>query len=132
MLPHDQAQALYAATSVISGMAAVAAHDDVSHQWLGVPLAVVLAAFAGATFSLTFLSEMSPRKSVGTVVCSTGMSVFAVSVLTWQFGIPDHPAIGTAGLLALFGQTIMGAFLGVLPDAMKKLVDAIIERIRGK
>jgi hypothetical protein len=132
MLPHDQAQAIYAATSIVSGMAAVATHDYVSQMWLGVPLAVVLAAFAGATFSLTFLSEMGAKKSVATVACSTGLSVFAVSILTWKFGIPDQPAIGTAGLLALFGQTLIGAFLGVLPDALKKLMDALIERVKGR
>lgn len=128
----ENLQVVAAGASAASGAAAIVAPDDFAQHWLGVPLPVLLAAFAGATCALSFLSRMGAMKSMVALSVSTVSAGYMVPLIAWGLNLPDKLSIGLAFMLALFGQTLIGSAFGALPEIMKQLLSALVERVRGR
>jgi len=123
-----QAQAALAAAG--SGIGVLVA--DSSTDWLGVPLPVVLAALCGSAVVLSVLGSMTRAQAFGAVSLGCATGTYLTKFIGWHWSIPGDvwPAVGFGvaavahiGLTALFGAT---------PGAVTKVLDAIIERIKGK
>ena len=123
-----QAQATITAATSAVGVAVV----DSSTYWLGVPMPVVLAALCGASVVLSVLGSMTRAQAFGAVALGTTAGTYMTKFIGWHWGVPADvwPAVGFGvaavahiGLTSLFGAT---------PGALSKLLDAAIERFRGR
>lgn len=142
MLAHDLAHMIRVAwdhhgsiasatSATVAGATALILHDSFFETWLGVPMPVLLASFAGAACALSFLPRMGVTKSLVALVVSTVAAAYLVPIASWSLNVPDKLAIGFAFLLALFGQTLIGSAFVTVPHVASKLVEALAERIRG-
>ncbi len=111
------------ASAVSAAGSAISANADM--QLLGVPLAVLLAGFAGATLALSLLPKMPlPRAMVavalGTFAACYGTPIFAVLSTEWAPAlrvIPHPPFAFFAGLLA---QLVLSWGFKRLPAVLDK------------
>jgi hypothetical protein len=78
------------------------------------------------------MASMGLLRSIVAILVSTLFAAYTVPLMSWTFGVPGHLAIGLAFVLGLFAQTIIGAAFGALPEFVKGLLDALVERVRGK
>lgn len=76
--------------------------SDSSVAVVGVPLAVLLAAFAGALFWLSLHPAVSARAAIITVLGSTVGGAMVEPLVQHVFGLPDRVAIAL-GFLCAFG-----------------------------
>lgn len=119
------------------GVAAVSAAAGVAIdpmvQWAGVPLEVVCWAFAGAACALSFLPAM-PRwravvaLTVGAVLATAGTPL-AVHVIELPPGRYD---INVAATLGLSVQVVIAPLFGAVPRAVSDLMQALVDRVRGR
>lgn len=117
------------ATGTTGGLASIVTAD-----WalaiFGVPVSVLLAAFAGAMISLSFLSAPeSLRRTLTLVSCNTLIGTYgaplAAKSLEWN---EPRLSIGLAFGIALVIQMIIPLVLQAAP----KIIEALIDRIRGR
>lgn len=123
-----QAQAAMAAAG--SGLAAMTI--DTSVYWLGVPMPVVLAALCGASVVLSVIGRMTRGQAFSAVALGTAAGTYLPKLIGWRWGVPTDvwPALGFAvGAVSHVGLT---AIYGAAPGAVTKMLDALIERFRGK
>jgi hypothetical protein len=101
--------------------------DQASVHLVGVPLPVLLAAFAGALASLSFAETMRLSRLIGTVLSSTAIGAYAEPLLEhWlraQFGIPAETAVAlpVAFFAALGSQAVIGWALRSIPEVLDRL-----------
>ena len=124
--------ALSVTTSAVSAAAALYSPETFTVQWLGVPLPVLLASFAGATCALSFLTTMGFMRCAVALAVSTVAASYCVPLLSWAIGVPEKLSIGLAFMIALFGQTLIGSAFGSIPEAIKQVFSALADRIRGR
>lgn len=128
---HDHGLLVSAVTSASSAIGAIMAPETIVLQWLGVPMPVMLASFAGGSCALSFLPRMGAAKSISTLLVCTVAAAYMVPITSWALNIPGNLQIGIAFLLSLFAQTLIGAAFTHLPEVLKKLLDAFVDRVRG-
>jgi len=99
----DPVSAKAAAAAVVSGTASVVS-ADLSTAMFGVPIAVILAAFAGASLALAFLPQMSRVQMLTAVLLGMAIGVYGSQlILAWQgWGAHVLPPLGF--FLGLTGQ----------------------------
>lgn len=123
-------QLVAAVASVGAGTAA--AVTDLSTYWLGVPMPVVLASFAGSACALSFLGALGRIRAITIVAACTLIGTYMQPLLGHWLGVPASiwPALAFAtGLLAhIVGTGLFGA----VPGAVKDALGAVIERIKGR
>jgi hypothetical protein len=133
MLLVDQHYHLAAFTVSVTSAAAAAGLDDAMYVlWLGVPLPVILAAFAGAACALSFLDRMTFLQSLIAIMVASAASSYLTPLILWGMDIPSNLSIAIAFAFALFGQTLIGTLFGAFPDAVKQMLWAIVERVKGR
>lgn len=129
----DQALQVPAAIAAASSAVGVAVTDGTTMvYWLGVPLPVVLAALCGASVVLSVIGRMTRGQAFSAVALGTAAGTYLPKLIGWRWGVPSDvwPALGFAvGAVSHVGLT---AIYGAAPGAVTKMLDALIERFRGK
>lgn len=119
------------AVSVASAASAVAVDPVV--QWAGVPLEVVLWAFAGAACALSFLPELSRGRAVVALTVGTVLAIACTPLVVLAAELPEVKYDkGVAAVLGLGMQVVVSAAFGSAPKAVADLIDALVARVRGK
>lgn len=122
-------QAQAALASVATGAAAIAI--DTPMYWLGVPMPVVLAAFAGSACALSFLGSLGRARAILVVACCTVIGFYLQPLIGSMFGIDKGVWPASAFATALLAHIVGTALFGAVPEAIKGMLAALIERIRG-
>lgn len=119
----DVSQISMTASAVSAAGATAAAQIDV--QMFGIPLAVLLAGFAGATLALSLLPKMSLTKAfaavaLGTFAASYGTPIFALLTVKMypEFASIPHPPF--AFFAGLFAQLALSWAFKRLPTLLDK------------
>lgn len=127
----DSSMQVYAGlASVGTGTAAITL--ELSTYWLGVPMPVVLASFAGSCCALSFLGSLDRFRAMTIVICCTLIGTYMQPLLGHVLGIPGAiwPALGFA--TGLGAHTLGTVLFGAAPGAVKDALTALIDRIRGR
>lgn len=126
MLPHLTQQDAAAVGAAAAAGAAWTA-DQATMHFVGVPLPVLLAAFAGALASLSFSEAMRLSRLIGTVMSSTAIGAYGEPLLEHflrtRLGIPDElsVALPVAFFGALASQALIGWMLRSIPEVLDRL-----------
>lgn len=124
MSPHEISNTLMlkvasVATGTTSGLAAFAT-ENWSLAIFGVPISVLLAGFAGAMVSLSFLPPEQKHKWWVIVTVSTIIAGYSQPLAAYYFNVPTHLALGLAFFLGLTVQVVIPLVLKHLPDFIKR------------
>ena len=109
-------------TSTVAGTSGIAAFatENWSLAIFGVPISVLLAGFAGALISLSFLPPDQKRKWWLTVIVSTIVAGYIQPLVAYYFNVPVNLALGLAFVLGLTVQVVIPLVLQHLPDFIKR------------
>ena len=115
------------AAGVVS-TAAAASLEQASITWLGVPIAQVLWALAGATLVLAFVAPMKPVRAVGAVLLCTLIGIGA-PVLAVKFASVLAGSERWLSLICAGGAQVM---VPIATSRGGEIWDAIMARLRGR
>ncbi|MCC6530927.1 MAG: hypothetical protein IT531_00120 [Burkholderiales bacterium] len=119
-----------AIASVIASAGALTV--DASVYWLGVPMPVVLAGFAGSACALSFLGSLTRLRALSIVACCTLIAAYLQPLIGYLAGWPMGVWPGAAFFVGLIAHALGTAIFGAAPGAVRDAFGALIDRIRGR
>lgn len=124
----DAARAGAIVASAAAAGAALAG-DGIVLAWLGVPMPVLAAGFAGSTFALGFLHPESPLRALIIVIGSTLAAAYGEPLIADRLGLGRYPlpiAFAIGGVAHLAGLMLFS------PEARTRLwatIDMLLDKI---
>jgi len=121
--------------SAASMAGATAVGSYIADQWslhfLGVPLSVVLAAFAGAFFALSWQRKLPPLAKCASIWIGTAGGVYLTPIVMHYMAVPSHFQLAIAFAVGIVAEPALHRVWQTVPQLVDKRT-GIDKRTEGK